>query len=124
MAIKLALPESGKMLAASQHFGGLDSREEFATVRDHLARVRRDCPRSHHAARRLECQIERWREIHVESQRAAVCTDNLAMLAKKFAIASSKHFSRRWRGPQRIAEPVNRSALEINASEQRSLDAF
>src|ERR1700761_7067562 len=123
MAIKLALAESGKVLTASQHLRGSKPRKEFASVRDHLARVRRNRARPHHAARRLECQIERRCEIHFESQRVAVLANDLAVLAKQFAIAAGEHFSRRRRGPERIAEPVDCSALEINASKQGSVDA-
>jgi hypothetical protein len=42
------------------------------------------------------------------------------MPAKQLAIASCEYIRRRRRGPQHIAKPVHRPALQINASEQRS----
>src|SRR5258708_34758244 len=106
MAVEFALAEAGKVLAASQHACGAEPCEELARIGNRCAGVSRDRARSHHAARRFKGEIEHGSEVNVESEGAAVLSDDLPVFAEELAIAGGEDIcsGRRW--PEHIAEAV------------------
>src|SRR5271166_6168557 len=97
MAVKLALAQSGEMLAASQHARLAQPRQELARVADDFFRIVRNRTRTQHRARSLECQVKHRGKIHVEAKSAAVFADHTPMLAKKRAASRGKNLGRRRR---------------------------
>ena len=63
--------------------------------------------RTHHRSRRLEREIKRWREIHVEPKRPAVVANYSPVLAKEPPVARRKNFSRRRRPADRFAKAIH-----------------
>ena len=86
--------------------------------------VRRDRARTHHAARGFEGEIEHRGEVNIESEGAAVLSDQLAVLAEEFAIAGGEYIRRRGRWPEHVAKSVYAAAFEVDAGEQRRGNAF
>src|SRR3984957_8133726 len=123
MTVELSLAQAGKVFAAPEDPGGPQPRQKLPCIGNRLAGIRRHRPRTHHCARCLERQVEHRREVNIKSECAAVLADNLAVLAKKLAIIEREHIRRRRRRSQRIAKPVDSSALKINTSEQRRANA-
>ncbi len=117
--IERGLAQSGEMFAAAEDSGIAQSAQKLARVDNHLFRIVRDRPRTHHRARRLEGQIEHRGKIHVEAKRAAVFADHATMLAKKRAAARGKNLCRRRRRTDHVAETVHRAAFKVHASEKR-----
>ena len=124
MAVERAFAQTGEMLATSQHSRGPQAGEELARVGNRLARIRRNRARTHDAARSFKRQIEHGSEVNVESQSAAVRSDDLPMLAEKFAIGSGEHLRCRRGWTQHLAKAVHVSAFEIDAGKQWRRNAF
>src|SRR5579863_6883167 len=112
------------MFSAAEHARFPKSGEKFARIGGCFARIRRDRARPHHASRSLKSEIKRRGEINIEPQSAAVFADNLAVLAKKFAIAGGKNIRSRGRRTQHIAKAVYAAALQINARKQPGRNAI
>src|SRR5579862_2096479 len=93
VAVEPALPESGKVLAATEHARSQKSAEKFTPVRRNVLRIHGHRPRIHHAARSLEGQIHYGSKVDVKSEGAAVLADDLPMLAKQSWIIGRKYFS-------------------------------
>ena len=111
MAVECAFAETGEMLAASQHVGGAQAGEEFASIGYGFARIGGDGAGTHHAARGFEGKIEDGGEIEVEAEGAAVFADELAVLAEEFAIAGGEDFGGGGGGTERIAEAIDAGRL-------------
>src|ERR1700693_2755452 len=104
------------MFPAAEHVTSSQSREKLARICHRFPRSCRDHARTHHAPRDIEGQIQHGSEVHVESQSAAVLTDDLPMLAEEFAIAGRENFRRRGRWSEHVAEAVDEAAFKIDAS--------
>ena len=81
MRIERSLAQSREMFAAAKHGGISQPAQKLARVGNHLLRIVRNRPRTHHLSRSLVGQIEHRRKIHVEANRAAVLADHSSMLA-------------------------------------------
>src|SRR5258708_34302670 len=124
MAVEFALAEAGKVLATSQHACGAKPCEELARIANRFAGVGRDRARTHHAARRFKREIEHGSEVNVESEGAAVLSDDLPVFAEEFAVTGGEDICCRRSWPERIAEAVYVSAFEIDAGKQRRGNAL
>ena len=82
MAIKLAFSQAREVLTASHHSCCPQTGKKLAGVCSRLPRIRRNRPRTHHAARRLKRQVQCGREVDIESQRPAVLSNHLPMLTE------------------------------------------
>src|SRR5215472_10125941 len=119
VAIEIAFAQSRKMLAAPEHPRGLEACEKLFRVCNSLEWICRDRTRSHHAARRLKGKVQDRREIHVKSERPAIFSDNLPMLARQIRIVGCEHFRDRRRRPKHIAKTIYCPTFQINAGEKR-----
>ncbi len=124
MAVELTLSETRKMFATSDDVCGSEPGNKLPSVNDRFAWVGRHCPGSHHLSRCLKCQIKHRREIDIETQRTTVRADDLPVLAEKLSISRRECLGRGRRSTEYVTKPVDRPALQVNASEKRSPDAL
>ena len=124
MRIERGLAQSGEMFAAAEHAGIAQPAQKLARVGNHLLRIVRNRPRTHHRTRSLVGQVEHRGKIHVEAKRAAVFADHAPMLAKERPAARGKNLCRRRRRTEHVAETVHRAAFKVHASEKRRRHAL
>jgi hypothetical protein len=72
----------------------------------------------------LKREVEDGREIYVKSEGVAAESDDLAVLAKKLAVAGRENVGGRGSGTERVAKAVYGSTFKIYAGEQRRGNAF
>src|SRR5208282_2185841 len=119
MAVKLALTESGEVLAAAEHTGIAQSAQKLAGVGNDLLGIVRNRPRTQHRPRSFVGQVEHRSKIYIEAQNAAVFADHASMLAKKRSASGGKNFCRRRRRTEHVAEAVDGAAFQVDACEKR-----
>src|SRR5260370_32214683 len=117
--LERGLAQSGEVFAAAEHAGIAQPAQKFARVGNHLLRIVRDRPRTHHWTRSLVSQVEHRRKIQIETKSAAVFADHASMLAKERSTARSKNLCRRRRRTEHFAETIHGTAFKVHASEKR-----
>src|SRR5260370_2867 len=119
MRIERGLSESGEVFAAAEHTGIQQPAQKLAPINNHLLRIVRNRPRTHHRTGSLKGQVEHRGKIHVEAQRAAVFANHASMPAKERSTARGNNLCRRRRRPEYVAETVNGAAFKVHAGEKQ-----
>src|ERR1700674_2367431 len=119
MRIESGLAQSGEVFAAAEHSGISQPAQKFTRIGNHLLRIVRNRPRSHHRTRSFVGQVEHWSKIHIEAKRAAVFADHAPMLAKERTPACSKNLCWRRRRTKHVAKTVHGAAFKVHACEER-----